>query len=1415
MADTIDRLEIQVETQAQKANSELDKLINRLERVSTSLSGINAFGLKGLSNGIASLSASMQRMNEVKTTDFTRLAKNIEKLGNIDQASINNTASAIRTISSALTASTGLSSGAAQITDLANSISRLGYKSASNAIKNIPMMADALKGLMKTLSTSPNVSKNLIDMTNALANLASQGSKVRSATNGIDKSLKSYSGRAREATSSTRAFTISLASLYAKLWAIRRIASTAFKSTEKSMDYVETINLFQTSFKKIGVDTAEDLGMKMGSVASEQFAKGFIDRAQSFNDKITSSLSLDPDLMMNYQAVFAQMANSMNLTSESAMNISESFTLLGNDIASLWNIKTDAAMKKLQSGLAGQIRPLRELGIDISKTSLQMYALKYGITDSYEKMSQAAKVQLRWLAIMEQSEVAFGDMSKTISSPSNQLRILQQQWTNLTRSIGNVFLPVVSTVLPYINALVIALRRMVDTFATAVGFELPDYSDSNIYTDVTGDIEGIGDAADKTTDSVNSMKKALAKFDELNVLSKNKDKGIKLDTGSGYKKLDDAINKKTVSYMQKFNEELANMQNKAEELADRIQPKLEKFVTWMDKIAPILVGIGAAFITYKVIGWFESLATALGALNPTTGVVALAVGAITAIYLAVKKYNKKLIEEDLASRFGDITLSLEEIEDIAERLTASKYTANIDIYITEKNKLKDLEKNIEKDIEILNKLNWKVSVGLELTEGEIEQYESTIEQFISDSEAYIEQQHYVTTLAINAVIQDEDFKTEIQQLVDEYFNGSKGEMERLGKQLRSEMDKALADGVLDAEEKKVIDNLIKEIAEVQERVSNAEFKAKLQMITIDGELSPDSFKDLTKKIQEIIGERTKQAEEASYTMLAAVNTSYSVKMEHATTPAEKEAIQQEWDKTVDEITSNLSKTKAIITLEGAEFSLDTLTKNYETELSKVIPKFATSTKETLEPAVANEIKNMDTTQAMGTLANSMVENYKTAIANSGMSSTAKKGLQQMLDTLEPTREQLQKIYEDAVNTGKQVPDGVSAALTDLANLGALTGNMDDIAFLIGQKLSTDPTYLELLDKSENAGATLDSHLIAGLKSGIPDLKIQGDDLIFDLQAAISNASSADNTQSNLSTAGKNIVDGVNKGIENNADSTEKPVKSWASKIKDWFKNLFDIHSPSGVSEKWGKNIVEGLNKGIANNQDSSKSFVQTWASKISTWFKNLFDINSPSGVSEKWGKNIVDGLNVGISNNQSSSKGYVNTWANSIKTWFTDLFNIHSPSVVAADWGKNIVKGFNKGISANAGTSKRYMQKWADSIGDMNASMGLSMTYSSVQGYAGGGQPNTGELFMARENGIPELVGTMGGKTTVANNNDISAGIEEAAYRGMTRALFEADGKGNINLNVTLKGEAKGLFEVVKEQAEEYYDITNTSPFPI
>lgn len=419
-----------------------------------------------------------------------------------------------------------------------------------------------------------------------------------SSINGTANSLSRYTKSTASAISGTRSLTSQISRMAFAFYSLKRVISGIGDSIKKSMDFTETINLFQTTFKKIGMEEAESIGYEWGSASANEFSKGYIDRAQKFNNLLTASLGLDPNTMMNYQAVFAQMSNSMGLVTDSALNISETFTMLGNDIASLWNIDTASAMQKLQSGLAGQIRPLRQLGIDISQTSLEMTALKYGITDNITQMSQAAKVQLRWLSVMDQAEVAFGDMAKTIDSPANQLRILQQQWTNLSRAIGNVFLPIVSAMLPYINAVVIALRNMINSLATAMGYELPDYTDSNIYTDVTGDIEGLTDATDEATKANEKFKKSMYSGDELNILSNNKSSGA-IDSGSGYGNLDDAIQQKTESYMKKFREELDKMENTVGKLGAKLEPVTKALSDLWEEVKPFGENIG------KGLDWFN------------------------------------------------------------------------------------------------------------------------------------------------------------------------------------------------------------------------------------------------------------------------------------------------------------------------------------------------------------------------------------------------------------------------------------------------------------------------------------------------------------------------------------------------------------------------------------------------------------------------------------------------------------------------------------------------------------------------------------------------------------------------------------------------------------------------------------------
>ena len=237
--------------------------------------------------------------------------------------------------------------------------------------KYIPQLAQALKNLMATLATAPQVSNNLIQMTNAIANLAAQGSKAGTASNRIQKGLDNVS---RSATTA-KAKTVSLAQVFGKLyanffWVIRGVKklNSAIRSTT---DYIEAFNYYTVAFNKIGSEWGDEFA-KYGYDNATEYANSF---AKRVNDKLgkLSGLKVDIDagllvesgaknLGLNIQEVtqyasqLASVTNSLGQSGETTTAIAKSMTMLAGDISSLFNVDYSTVATNLQSGLIGQSR---------------------------------------------------------------------------------------------------------------------------------------------------------------------------------------------------------------------------------------------------------------------------------------------------------------------------------------------------------------------------------------------------------------------------------------------------------------------------------------------------------------------------------------------------------------------------------------------------------------------------------------------------------------------------------------------------------------------------------------------------------------------------------------------------------------------------------------------------------------------------------------------------------------------------------------------------------------------------------------------------------------------------------------------------------------------------------------------------
>ena len=605
MGAEIDRLDINIETQSTKAVAALDTLIKKLESVSASVGKINGSNLASFANGIEKICKASSGMSTINANSFKHLADGIKAISGIPTSNMLKTAVNIRVLASGMNKLGAVSQNAKDLGNVANNISKLGGKNIDKAIENMPRISKALNEMMSTLSKAPVVSENLIQMTNAIANLSSQGARAGSisgaASSDAEKKTSLFSGAFSKLASSIRnshkglkSFAELSGSFYVNFYPIIRGFKRAWKSVESSMDFLETVNYFEVAMRKLGDDAASNW-QQAGYDSAESYANSFSDRAKQLTAKMTGyeidsdgnatytgkkNLGMNPNTVMNYQAMFAQVSESIGVAEESALNFSNALTMLGTDWASLRNTTFEQSFEKFASALAGQSRAVRAFGIDITNATLQEYAYKYGLSTAVSEMNQATKAQLRLLAMLDQSKVAFGDMANTMNSPSNQLRMLQQNFANLARTIGNLFLPIVEKVLPYINGLVMALQRLFAWIGSLLGIEFKSINSSmggadNGMENFVSDTEDAGDALKEADKAAKKLKNTVLGFDELNQLNDNSDSsGSKDDDGKsgtgGSPILDEAIAKALEEYQKAWDEAFARMDNKAQEVADRI-----------------------------------------------------------------------------------------------------------------------------------------------------------------------------------------------------------------------------------------------------------------------------------------------------------------------------------------------------------------------------------------------------------------------------------------------------------------------------------------------------------------------------------------------------------------------------------------------------------------------------------------------------------------------------------------------------------------------------------------------------------------------------------------------------------------------------------------------------------------------------
>lgn len=479
----------------------------------------------------------------------------------------------------------------------------------------------SVEGLVRSLTNVENVLTNIyLEMGNIEKKA---DSSINKTTTTATKNVNQLKQTSDKATDSVNKLSNAFKNVFT-FTGVKRITGQLLGWVNEAIDYTEQLNLFNVVF-----DNTEKNGKQMFSELGKS--------ALQFQYQLNEAFGTNKTQTLYMQGIFQSMGETVGIKDKYSAIMSETMTKLTYDLASLYNKTEKNTAEAIRAGVyAGQTKPLRSYGIDVTQSSLQPIVKQLGITDengdvkSVKNMSQAEKEILRYIATLKQAKIAMGDLANTIESPSNQIKVFRQQLVEAKVALSSLFIGGLSNILPYANAFLMVVKEMSKAIASMFGIELKDYN-SGIASQ-EGIYDGIADSADDASKKVKELRRQTLGFDEIHNINENKDKSDGSSSGGIDQRLLDAITG--------YDNGMDKVRMKATQIRDRIM----EWLGFHKKINPLT---GEVYFEYQGIKkTLQNIWKSFKGLS-TQGKVLVGLGLVVG---ATKLWNtgKKLVDT-----FGD------------------------------------------------------------------------------------------------------------------------------------------------------------------------------------------------------------------------------------------------------------------------------------------------------------------------------------------------------------------------------------------------------------------------------------------------------------------------------------------------------------------------------------------------------------------------------------------------------------------------------------------------------------------------------------------------------------------------------------------------------------------------------------------
>ena len=1396
MSTTIEQLELEVQSSATSAVAQLDALASSLGKVksatkggvgltavarqlttlntalnsisSTNADNLNkmAQGLQALSscgnlklspsvaNQISNLGTAVRSLNGADFSALNRLASALTPLSTIGKSNLNSFISQLQRLPQAVQALNGVDMGGlgTQITQLVSALAPLSQMGKNNLTSFVTQLGK-IPALMQSLKTVNigELASQVQQLADAFAPLATQMQAISSGFAAfparIQKLITSTNNLSKSNDKASTSYVNLAAKISIAVIAVKKAASVLAGFINKSNQYVEDLNLFTAS---------------MGEYAGQ---------AQEFAERVSNLMGIDPAEWMRNQGVFMTITKGFGVASDRAYTMSQNLTQLGYDIASLYNISYSDSFQKLQSGISGELEPLRRLGYDLSVARLQQEAYTLGIEKKVSAMTQAEKAELRYYAIMTQVTDAQGDMARTLEAPANQLRILQAQVTQCARSIGNIFIPALNAILPYAIAVAKVIRLIADAIAKLFGFTLPEIDYSGIGSSVGGiadSTQDIGDGLGDATKKAKELKNALLGIDELNIISPPEDtsssgSGIG-DIGGGgglgfdlptYDFIGNAVGTKIDEIVEKMKEWLG--------ITDGISSWADLFDTRLGKILLTVGAIGAGLAAWKIaksvadfvkyitsfkgfgagwaglgalgllsdlnefIGYFQDFLENGATFQNVVGMISEFTGAIgdCLIILGNLKIGGAL---KVVQGIGEIAVAIKDI---------SESGVNWDNANTAIRGLTNIAIGIGVFTGNLKVAAWGLA---------IQGFTSIITEIGANWDA-IKQGDWSGVDKVTLIIGALEVLGGLAMALD-VFSKLK-EVATIGKASEAVTTVATATETLDTTVSTKLSPNLTSLAKNLGLgiVIVAEVAAAALLITGAIILLGEGLAQVGESWQPVIdnGGTVAAAMGIGVGILAAVGVATAL-LGSVGTP----------------LIVNIALGTAILAELGVATGL------FLVEIW-AIGKGLDEIGQAWQPVLDNG-ETIATAIGLGT---ALLVGIGVVTAALGVATVASAGLlplaiglgtallvelaaafivfteslvavaDELGDNLAPALDRLNdKLPTLSTNMSEFVDfmtdfAGEVVRYTEVSAIAGLSATIDTIIGWFTQ----DPVE-KLADDVENI-YNQTTTLNEKLNLAVPELKT-AIDLLKQYKGFLTEMETLCNSNVELSTgmfvnmkevgqklvtgfvdgikskssdfsnAAKTLMDGFKNSLNTNAATCKSSFISWASSLKNWFTSASFGAINRTTFGNYAKDIVSGFNNGITNNYATAKSGMVSFANTV----KNAFTEIVSYKVFYDIAKDVISGFNNGINDFYDTTRPYMRRWANDAAAAYKAALDSNSPSKRFMRIGEDTVLGYNLGIANLGGTTKGVVTDWANSFTSVSPTMSFAVDTSALKYYS-------------------------------------------------------------------------------------------------